>query len=89
MPARMLLLLAAALAAPAHAAGTAVPPEDPAAFCGALEEMLDDPARRGAMGRSGREFVQGWASPAAVAESYERLFEELRARRALSSSRAA
>ena len=70
-------------------AGTAVPPEDPAAFCGALEEMLDDPARRGAMGRSGREFVQGWASPAAVAESYERLFEELRARRALSSSRAA
>ena len=33
------------------------------------------------MGRAGRAFVEGWASPAAVAERYEALFEELTARR--------
>ena len=29
------------------------------------------------MGSAGRAFVEGWASPAAVAEAYEQLFEEL------------
>jgi hypothetical protein len=32
------------------------------------------------MGSSGRRFVESWASPAAVAEAYEQLFEGLRAR---------
>ncbi|MFV0318201.1 MAG: glycosyltransferase family 4 protein [Microthrixaceae bacterium] len=67
-------------------AGVAVPPDDPDAFCEALDAMLSDPQRRNEMGRAGREFVQGWASPAAIAESYEHLFEELRGRRLLSSS---
>ena len=29
------------------------------------------------MGASGRQFVEGWASPAAVAAAYEELFAEL------------
>jgi hypothetical protein len=33
------------------------------------------------MGAAGRAFVERWVSPAAVAERYEGLFEELRARR--------
>ena len=60
-------------------AGVAVPPEDPEAFTKALRRMLDNPHELKRMGRAGRKFVEGWASPAAVAEAYERLFEELRA----------
>ena len=30
------------------------------------------------MGAAGGRFVEGWASPAAVAEHYEQLFTELR-----------
>lgn len=59
-------------------AGIAVPPEDADAFFQALLGLVDDPAGRGRMGESGRRFVEGWASPAAVAERYEDLFEELR-----------
>jgi colanic acid biosynthesis glycosyl transferase WcaI len=62
-------------------AGVAVAPDDADAFCGALAELLDDPARRAAMGASGRRFVEGWVSPAAVGEAYEKLFEEVRAER--------
>jgi len=62
-------------------AGVAVPPEDPDAFCAALAELLDDPARRAAMGTSGRAFVEGWVSPAAVGASYEELFEQVRRER--------
>ena len=61
-------------------AGLAVPPDDPAAFTKALLTLLDDPAGAQAMGRAGRAFVEAWASPAAVAERYEELFEELRSR---------
>jgi colanic acid biosynthesis glycosyl transferase WcaI len=56
-------------------AGVSVPPEDPDAFCAALDELLADPDRREAMGGSGRRFVEGWVSPAAVGEAYERLFD--------------
>ena len=63
-------------------AGLAVPPDDPEAFIRALAELLDDPARRARMGEAAREFVVDWASPAAVAVSYEQLFTELLARRA-------
>ncbi len=58
-------------------AGVAVPPEDPDAFSEALKSMLNSPERRREMGSAGREFVLDWASPQAVAESYERLFETL------------
>ena len=61
-------------------AGLAVPPDDPDAFTHAITALLDDPARARAMGAAGRAFVERWASPAAVAERYEALFEELRAR---------
>jgi len=62
-------------------AGVAVAPEDPDAFHAALVRLLDDPDGRRRMGEAGRRFVEGWASPAAVAERYEALFAELRARR--------
>ena len=61
-------------------AGLAVPPDDPDAFTHAITALLDDPARARAMGAAGRAFVERWVSPAAVAERYEALFEELRAR---------
>lgn len=58
-------------------AGIAVPPEDPEAFTAALVRLLDRPDEAAAMGAAGRSFVEGWASPAAVAASYESLFVEL------------
>lgn len=62
-------------------AGLAVPPDDPAAFTAAITKLLDGPEQARAMGAAGRAFVERWASPAAVAERYEQLFEELRSRR--------
>jgi colanic acid biosynthesis glycosyl transferase WcaI len=58
-------------------AGTSVPPEDPAAFVAALRDLLAEPAELAEKGASGRRFVEGWASPAAVAEAYDDLFREL------------
>ena len=37
------------------------------------------PTELAAMGRDGRRFVEGWASPAAVGRAYSDLFDELRA----------
>ena len=62
-------------------AGTSVAPEDPDAFVEALDRMLDDPAGMARMGASGRAFVEGWVSPAAVGAAYERLFESVRSER--------
>ena len=65
-------------------AGLAVPPDEPEAFTKAILQLLDRHAEAVAMGLAGRRFVERWASPAAVAEAYERLFVELigvRARR--------
>jgi colanic acid biosynthesis glycosyl transferase WcaI len=62
-------------------AGLAVPPDDPDAFTNAVTKLLDSPAQAEEMGRAARAFVERWASPAAVAERYDALFEELRARR--------
>lgn len=62
-------------------AGVSVPPEDPDAFCAALDDLLADPDGRQRMGRSGRRFVEGWVSPAAVGAAYERLFEAVARRR--------
>ncbi len=61
-------------------AGLSVPPDDPAAFTAAVGRLLDEPHAAAQMGASGRRFVEGWASPAAVAAAYEDLFSELTAR---------
>ena len=58
-------------------AGVSVPPDDAEALTKAIRSLLDSPETAENMGRSGRSFVEGWASPVAVAEAYERLFEEL------------
>ncbi|MDQ1401997.1 MAG: colanic acid biosynthesis glycosyl transferase WcaI [Actinomycetota bacterium] len=58
-------------------AGIAVPPDDPEAFTAALGRLLASPDEAAAMGQRGRAWVEGWASPAAVAQSYEELFSEL------------
>jgi colanic acid biosynthesis glycosyl transferase WcaI len=62
-------------------AGIAVPPDDPAAFTAAIGKLLDSDDGRVRMGRSGREFVERWASPSAVALAYEELFLELSRKR--------
>lgn len=64
----------------ASGGGVAVPPDDPAAFEAALGGLLADPAGAAAMGARGRDWVMGAASPAAVAEAYERLIRSLRRR---------
>jgi colanic acid biosynthesis glycosyl transferase WcaI len=61
----------------AAGAGVAVPPDDPEAFTKAIERLIGAPDEAAAMGAAGRRFVEGWASPGAVAEAYERLFHEL------------
>lgn len=71
----------------AHA-GLAVPPDDPESFTKAVTQLIDHPDDAAAMGAAGRRFVERWASPAAVAEAYERLFLELlEARRTARRSR--
>jgi len=60
------------------ACGAAVEPDDPQAFLAGLKELLASPDRGRALGERGREFVERWVSPRAVAEAYEALFEELR-----------
>ncbi len=58
-------------------AGVTVGPDDPGALVAALARLVADPVEAAAMGAAGRAFVEGWASPAAVAEAYEALFAEL------------
>jgi colanic acid biosynthesis glycosyl transferase WcaI len=62
-------------------AGVAVPPEDAEALTKAIRSLLDAPEEMQRMGEAGRAWVESWASPAAIAESYERLFDRLRAER--------
>ena len=62
-------------------AGIAVPPEDGEAFTKAVKQLAESREERIAMGAKGRAFVEGWASPAAVAQSYEELFQECIERR--------
>ncbi|MGH2731244.1 MAG: glycosyltransferase, partial [Actinomycetota bacterium] len=61
-------------------AGIAVPPEDPESLTKAIKALLDAPEEAARMGAAGRTFIEGWASPSAVAEAYESLFESLRVR---------
>ncbi|MEA2461352.1 MAG: colanic acid biosynthesis glycosyl transferase WcaI, partial [Actinomycetota bacterium] len=59
-------------------AGISVPAEDAEAFTKAIRRMLDAPEEMEAMGASARAFVEGWASPAAIALAYEELFLSLK-----------
>jgi colanic acid biosynthesis glycosyl transferase WcaI len=61
-------------------AGIAVPPDDPEAFTKAIARLVAEPDEVERMGRAGRAFVERWASPGAIAEQYEALFDELRPR---------
>lgn len=58
-------------------AGVSVPPDDPEAFTKAVAQLAAAPDEAARMGANGRDFVERWASPAAVAAAYEALFEEL------------
>ena len=44
-----------------------------------IASLVERPADAAEMGAAGRRFVERWASPAGVAEAYERLFAELAA----------
>lgn len=57
--------------------GVAVAPEDPEAFCDAVASLLDDAEARHAMGRRGRAFLEQHMTPAAVAEAYVAVMDEL------------
>ena len=57
--------------------GAAVPPDDPWAFCQALEQLLDDPAELLAMGARARAYAESCLTASAQAEAYEGLFERL------------
>lgn len=67
-----------ALLAEGSGAGIPVAPDDPEAFTKAVRRLLEHPDEARAMGERGRSFVEGWASPSAVARAYEELFLSLR-----------
>ena len=58
-------------------AGIAVPAEDAEALTKAVKALVEAPVEREGMGAAARSFVEGWASPVAVARAYEDLFLEL------------
>lgn len=58
-------------------AGITVPPGDSEAFTKAVQSLIESRDERLRLGRNGRDFVEGWASPSAVAEAYEDLFLSL------------
>lgn len=58
-------------------AGVAVGPENALELTAAIRRLLEDPAEMDSMGAAGRRFIEDWASPAAIAEAYERLFDRL------------
>lgn len=59
-------------------AGVSTEPEDPEAFTKAIRGLAEASDERTRMGEAGRSFVEGWASPSAVAASYAELFASLR-----------
>jgi len=60
-----------------HRCGVSVPPEDLDAFESALDDLITAVDERRDMGERGRAFVERWASPRAVALTYQDLFAEL------------
>ena len=61
----------------ASGGGVVVAPDDAEAFDHGLRSLLADPVAAAAMGAAGRSWVLGAASPAAVAQAYERLIRSL------------
>ena len=61
--------------------GVCVAPDDLVEFRGALQRLADDASARHGMGVAGRRWVEGAASPAAVARAYADLIVELNRRR--------
>ncbi len=59
--------------------GLLVPPADPEALAAALLELARDPARRAAMGRAGRGFVERRYSKDAMVAATARLYREVAA----------
>ena len=57
--------------------GIAVSPDDPNAFLAALTKLIDDEVLRNKSGAAGRTAIEQWKSPAAVAEAYESLINNL------------
>lgn len=62
-------------------AGIVTPPGDQAAFVSAVQELLDDPARRQAMGAAGRTYAETHFRIPRVAAAFEAVFEAALARR--------
>ena len=62
---------------PQSGGGVAVPPDDPVAFIAALARPRRRRRAPAAMGAAGRRWVEHAASPAAVAEAYADLIDEL------------
>jgi colanic acid biosynthesis glycosyl transferase WcaI len=62
-------------------AGLAVPPDDLVAFRHTLQRLVDDPVGCKEMATRGRRWVEGIASPSAVARAYAELIVELNQRR--------
>lgn len=52
--------------------------DDPVPWSAAIRRIVDDPARRAAMGATGREQMLALVSPAAVAERYRTVYEAAR-----------
>ncbi|MEL6983640.1 MAG: glycosyltransferase family 4 protein, partial [Actinomycetota bacterium] len=57
--------------------GAAVPPEDPWAFCQALEQLLSDPGELAVMGDRARNYAECCLTAAAQAAAYEALFKRI------------
>jgi glycosyltransferase involved in cell wall biosynthesis len=57
--------------------GMLVPPEDPAALASALTSLLDDPQLGQAMGGRGRALALERYTAAAMARSFESLYDEI------------
>lgn len=68
-------------------AGVAVEPDDVEGFVAAVTALVAEPARAREMGRAGRAWVAGAASPAAIAARYEALVRSLGRRRRRGSGR--
>ncbi len=64
----------------ASGGGRVVAPDREAEFIEAVRQLLTDPVALGAMGTAGRAWVEGAASPRAVAQAYEALIRRLIAR---------
>lgn len=59
--------------------GLLVPPGDVAALATALDALVDDPARRDALGRAGRQGALATFAPEAAARAYAALYRSVRA----------